>query len=800
MDFYITDRTFTLLEVISTNGSTDFKVITAEDVSTLETSSRRMTLDVSFTPKTTGRAKQSCKVGNYVLYTDLNGKQQWQTIMKATHNPLTQIRTLELESAGLDLLNETTTSYKADTAKNIAFYINYFTYDSGWDIGINEIKNLTRKLEWEGEATALERVLSVATQFDNAELEFRFDFVGNELHKRYIDIRKKRGTTNTHRMYVNRDINSIVVNEDIYELVNAIYATGGTLEGSDKPINLIGYNWTDPDGRFTLSKQDGIIRDTKNVKQWSRLNRVGNYFVQHKEYETTDKNTLINNVISHLKKYSEPMVSYDVDIANIPDMLVVGDTIELVDENEKLYLSSRVQELRFDYTTGICEATLSDFVRLESGIDERLRDIEIKINNKTEQMFNSVPQVFVQQEEPATPKENDIWWVQSEVEKKPDVIITDTEKNISRRTLSMLTDDVQPEIMITSYKVFKGGVWEEQTIDQSILNIETLNAVNMNGSIINGSKFINTWNNKEVITGGQIRRQGTTTIEGGAVLQDNDTYITQTGSVVEKLRSEETTKIQYGEVINTVTNYDVATGTTIERKSNGLLSANRVYLNELDYRTANTEINRQATLEPRGLTFTTVTKEGSNPAVISGTTDLSGGLIKVNGFSPNISLWGQGVNTSPASMGTLLKFGGLEALGFNTSVERVNGLVQRGSNGDAFMAMRDARIKFQGTVLLQGNGNPAHTDFAYSKMEIRDTYAQLADKSSNTQGGTMLYSAIGTFGSTASVGLQWVGTATAVIDVKAGQWFGVALETRPGRDSLFATRLVNVVLEEMQKG
>lgn len=792
MDFYITDRTFTLLEVISTTGNTDFKVITAEDVSTLETSSRRMTLDISFTPKTTGRAKQSFKVGNYVMYTDLNGKQQWQTIMKATHNPLTQIRTLELESAGLDLLNETTTSYKADTAKNIAFYINYFTYDSGWDIGINEIKNLTRKLEWEGEATALERILSVATQFDNAELEFRFEFIGNELNKRYIDIRKKRGTTKQHRLYVNKDINSIVVNEDIYELVNAIYATGGTPEGSDKAINLIGYNWTDPDGRFTLSKQDGIIRDTKNVKEWSRLNRVGNYFVQHKQYETTDKNTLINNVISHLKKYSEPMVSYDVDIANIPDMLVVGDTIELVDENEKLYLSSRVQELRFDYTTGICGATLSDFVRLESGIDERLRDIEIKINNKTEQMFNSVPQVFVQQEEPATPKENDIWWVQEPV--APAVPET------SLLRLNAVADTpTTGDVMVTAYKVYKEGVWQEQTIDQSVLNIETLNAVNINGSTINGSEFINIWNTTEPINGGQARRQGTTVIENGAIIQDNDTFIIPTGSTLEKLRTEETTKIQYGQVLNTINNYDIATGTKIERKSNGLLSANRVYLNELDYTTANTEINQQATLEPKGLNFTTVTKEGSNPATITGTTDLSGGLIKVNGFSPNISMWGQGTNVSPAKHGELLRFGGLEALGFNTSVERLNGLVKRGGNGDCFIVQRDARIKFQGTILLQGHGEPDAADYAYTKMEIRDTYAQLIDRNSNTQGGTMLYSAMGTFGSTNSVGLQWVGTATAVIDVKAGQVFGVVLELNLQRNRLFATRLVNVVLEEMQR-
>lgn len=71
MDFYITDREFRLETVISTEGDTLFKVISAQDVSMLETSSRRMSMDISFTPETTGLAKDFFKVGNYVLFIDL---------------------------------------------------------------------------------------------------------------------------------------------------------------------------------------------------------------------------------------------------------------------------------------------------------------------------------------------------------------------------------------------------------------------------------------------------------------------------------------------------------------------------------------------------------------------------------------------------------------------------------------------------------------------------------------------------------------------------------------------------------
>ena len=785
MDFYITDRNFKLETVVSTTGNTIFKVISAEDVSTLETSSRRMTMEISFTPETTDKAKEFFKVGNYVLYIDLNGKHEWMTILKSTHNPLTQIRTLECEDAGLDLLNETVSDYKADKAYNVAHYIERFTYDSGFKIGLNEISKLTRKLEWEGEATALERIQSVATQFDNAEIEFRFEFIGNQLSQRYIDIKKKRGTTDFHRMFVNKDIHSIVVEEDIYQLVNAIYATGGTEEGKDQPINLKGFTWTDPEGRFVLNKTSGIIRDTQNIKQWSRDNTNSHYFLQHKQWETTNKTTLVNNVVSHLKKYSQPITNYIVDIANIPDILQVGDTVELVDENEKLYLSSRVQQLTFRYESNTCEAVLSDFVRLESGIAEQLREIQININNKTEQMFNSVPQVFVQQEEPATPKENDIWWVQEPV--TPPV----PESRLLRLN-AVVDTPTTGDVMVTAYKVYKDGAWQEQTIDQSVLNIETLNAVNINGSTINGSEFINTWNTTEPINGGQARRQGTTVIENGAIIQDNDTFIIPTGSTLEKLRTEETTKIQYGQVINTINNYDVATGTKIERKSNGLLSANRVYLNELDYTTSNTEINQQATLEPRGLRFVTTTKEGSNPAVLTGTTELTGGLIKVNGHSPNISAWGEGTNITNAKSGNLFKFGNLVALGFNTDIKALNGLVQKNQANDAFQAQRDAKIKFQATVLFQGENAATSSDYAYCKMQVKNTYNELK----STSGGVMIASAIGT-GTQDSIRLQWVGTATVVIDVKAGQWFGCVLELRESRNNLFAMRLVNVQLEEL---
>lgn len=515
MDFYITDRTFRLLDIVSTSGGTGFKVTSASDNITLSTASRRMSLEISFRPETSALAKEVFKVGNYVLYKDLNGKHEWMTILESTHNPLTQTRSMELEDASLDLLNQHVESHKETKAFPIKYYIELFTSSSGFKVGVNEIPNLTRTLEWEGDATALERIQSVATQFDNAELDFRFEFKGNELVNRYIDIKKKRGSSEVHTLYTNKDINSITTKEDIYQLVNAIKPVGGTPEGSDKPVTLVGYDWVDPNGRFYLDKKTGYIYDKENIKHWSRTHNESNYFQQKLTFETTAKNKLRDYAVSHLKDFGKPLVAYDVDIANIPYNLHVGDYIKLVDENEKLYLKSRVQELTYEYTTDSVEAQLSDFVVLESGIDDELRKLSDKLNNKV----NSIPRVFVQEEPPVNPKQGDMWWV----------VDGTVPVNAVNRLGDLETRAVKENPKIASYKVWDDlkTEWVEQTIDQSVLNIETLNAVTMNGSTINGSEFLNTF--KTTVAGQQL--EGVSTIGGGEVdIEYHNVTTNRTGS------------------------------------------------------------------------------------------------------------------------------------------------------------------------------------------------------------------------------------------------------------------------------
>lgn len=388
MDFYFTDRKFNLLGVASTSGSTDISLANEEDKLSIEDSVRTLAGSLFYGPESRKQAEAMSALGNYVLYKDESGRSVWTTIMEINNDPLAGECVFLAEDAGVDLINELVGPYTADKAYPIASYISRFTADSGFKIGVNEISNLSRKLEWESdESTALARILSIATQFDNAELEFRFEVNGLEVVERYIDIFKKRGKDERVTLYVDKDINRITTSGNLYELGTSLYGIGGTPEGKDNPITLKGYKYTDKEGRYVLGS-DGIMRDTVAVQKWSRLlsndnpTPTSSHIQRRKTYETTDKKTLCDDVLRDLKKMAEVELNYEAEIVSLPYGAKIGDTIYLVDEQGELYLSARVLELVRCYSEDRYLATLGNYLIKDSGVDVNLQELADKLKDQ----------------------------------------------------------------------------------------------------------------------------------------------------------------------------------------------------------------------------------------------------------------------------------------------------------------------------------------------------------------------------------------------------------------------------------
>lgn len=390
MDFYFTDRKFNLLGIASTSNAAPISIYDDQDILSISAASRTFEGTLIFSDKERDQVKEMANYGNYVLYKDEQGQSIFMTIMELEHDPKEGEHFFRAEDAGMDLINGLVDAYSAPRAMTFSEYFTLFAGDTGFEIGINEVSNLTRTLKWESESqTLLARLLSLATQFDNAEFSFSFEISGTQVVKRFLDVRKRRGTDNRVTLYMDKDINNIVTKANIYDLCTAISATGGTPEGANEPINLKGYNYSDPNGRFVLNKVSGVMQDMESVKIWSRLlsnsnpNPNAGHIQRVKTYETTDKKTLCDNVIRELEKVSQPAINYETDIANLPDNVRIGDTIYLVDENEKLFLSARVLELARIYSTTEYKATLGDYLIQEGTISQSLKDLAEQLRQAT---------------------------------------------------------------------------------------------------------------------------------------------------------------------------------------------------------------------------------------------------------------------------------------------------------------------------------------------------------------------------------------------------------------------------------
>ena len=323
--------------------------------------------------------KKLAAVGNFILKQGADSSEvEVYMIIDSTIDPIQKDASIYAEDAGLDLLNEVVGKYAADKAYNIAYYINKFAYDSGFEIGINEVSNLTRKLSWDGEDTATKRLLSVATQFDNAEIGFGFKVENMAVTGKYINVYKKRGNDSGVTLTIGKEVSGFRIKSSIADLATAYRCTGGTPEGSENPITLNGYKYDD--GDFYV--EGSYVKSRKALEKWSwyqiktekNKNDVG-HIVKSFTYDTTSKSELCNRAVSSLKKICDEAVTYEVELLYLPDGVKVGDTVSIVDDDDNIYLTARMLKLEMSESNDTKEAELGDYVRQGSGIDAKVMEL-----------------------------------------------------------------------------------------------------------------------------------------------------------------------------------------------------------------------------------------------------------------------------------------------------------------------------------------------------------------------------------------------------------------------------------------
>lgn len=379
MILYFADRRMNILGKASSYLRKGVKILSDNKTEDVESGVASFEATFSYTRENRKEVESWAKSGNYILRKS-GSENEFYTIIESESDTENQEVIVYAEDAGLDLLNEVVGSYEADKAYPIDHYINKFSYDSGFVIGVNEIKDLSRKLKWEGEATATERLASVATQFDNAEISYSFEIKRLKVTKKIINIHRKRGVDTDIQLRKGKEIENIVVKQSIAELATSLLVTGGTPENSEVPITLKGYKYDD--GDFHVSGDR--LNSRKALEKWSRYvwkdepNQVlgcGGHIIKNYSYDTLSQSELCKRAITKLKSICDVEVNYEADIIELPDNVRVGDRINIIDDDVGLYLNTRILKLETSESDETKVATLGENLLKESGISKKVEDL-----------------------------------------------------------------------------------------------------------------------------------------------------------------------------------------------------------------------------------------------------------------------------------------------------------------------------------------------------------------------------------------------------------------------------------------
>lgn len=381
MIIYFADKKLNILGMASTKLSKGFKITDDSKVQAVDTGIATLGFKIVYTSENKALLEQMTMTGNQLLCSR-DGKDEVYTIIDTVEDSKNQDIEVYAEDAGLDLLNEIAGPFESAEAKPISWYIEKWTKDSGFEIGINEILDRSRKLSWDGEATVTERLASLSKQFD-AEVSYSFDVKGLTVAHKYINIHKRRGKDVKEELRLNRDIDRIVVKKSISNLATALIVKGGTPEGQNEPITLKGYVYDD--GDFYVDA-DGRLCSRTALAKWGRISEIVSedglkktqtfkHITKTYSYDTVVQKTLCSHAIGNLKKIRDIEENYEIDINKLPENISIGDRINIIDETGKLYLSARLLKLEESIDDGMQKATLGEYLIQDSGIYQSIVDL-----------------------------------------------------------------------------------------------------------------------------------------------------------------------------------------------------------------------------------------------------------------------------------------------------------------------------------------------------------------------------------------------------------------------------------------
>lgn len=265
-------------------------------------------------------------------------------------------------NTNLELAQEQSVALKSNGAQSIAWYLEHLEIlgFTNLEIGVNEVSDKTRTLEFEPQETKLAQLHSLMSKFD-AEFAFKTELNRDGTIKRFtIDIYqipdenhhgigKARGDVVLH--YQN-ELKGVQVASDKTQLFNAGVFTGA--EG----VNLESVEFEEKNelGQVEFYSRKGssyVFAPLSRERYPSTMNpnNADNWTRKDFQTEYKDVNSLKGYALRTIKQYAYPLLTYTVDVhssfmENYKD-INLGDTVKIINNNFRggLALEARVTEM-----------------------------------------------------------------------------------------------------------------------------------------------------------------------------------------------------------------------------------------------------------------------------------------------------------------------------------------------------------------------------------------------------------------------------------------------------------------------
>ena len=416
-------------------------------------------------PKTGNAALQYLTEKNYVSF-QYGGQDYLFNIMR-TEETESELACY-CENLNLELLNEMSPAFKSGGAQTFAWYFNNSDLVGGKNfsdlvLGINEVSDYSRSLEWEGTDTKLARLLSLVNKFD-AECEFVTELnrdgslkrIVLNVYKKHDDMHQGVGTRRQDvTLYYGKEIDGIRRTVDKTGLYNAIYPQGK----DGLSITTVEKTEYDADGRvlyYTHNGQPYIYAPQTAEEYPAQISSKDDPWILYRwEYETENVNTLYGQALAKLKEISAPAVTYEVEGSL---MLEIGDTVKIHDDKfmPTLLLEARVSEQEVSFSDPTKNKNVfSNFKALENklstDITGRLDQLIQEALPYTAEILSDNGTVFRNGEGETTltarvlkgnvdvTNQVDLHWSKDTVEVSTDQTITVTAAEVHEKTLYRLS-------------------------------------------------------------------------------------------------------------------------------------------------------------------------------------------------------------------------------------------------------------------------------------------------------------------------------------------------------------------------